>query len=173
MAEEQRPSIFNKSATERLRSPDDLDKYVRVTNPSAWVVLAGCLCLLAGLLAWGFFGTVATNINSTCAEIPSGEVVCLVSTKMLSGLEVGDPVVVEDTTGTVGRIGNVPLSAAEARELVGSDYLIDQLMSQNVRWVFPVYLDGVKIEDGIVSTATIMTRRISPMEAMFSADREQ
>ena len=36
MAEQTR-TIFNQRAAEKLRSPDDLDKYVRVTNP------LGCL----------------------------------------------------------------------------------------------------------------------------------
>lgn len=58
------PSIFNKRATERLRSPDDLEKYVQVTNPSVWVVLGACIALLAGLLAWGIFGTVSTNVSA-------------------------------------------------------------------------------------------------------------
>ena len=39
MADEQN-SIFTKKASDKLRSPDDLNEYVRVTNPSVWVVLA-------------------------------------------------------------------------------------------------------------------------------------
>jgi hypothetical protein len=50
-------SIFTKKATDKLRSPDDLDEYVRVTNPSVWVVLAACIVLLVGLFAWAVFGT--------------------------------------------------------------------------------------------------------------------
>ena len=58
-------SIFNKRATEKLRSPDDLDKYVRVTSPSVWVILAACIILIVGLLAWGLFGAVTTNVQAT------------------------------------------------------------------------------------------------------------
>lgn len=43
--------VFTDRATERLRSPDDLDSYLRVTNSSVWVVLATCICLVAGLVA--------------------------------------------------------------------------------------------------------------------------
>ena len=45
---------FTKRATDRLLSPDDLERYVRVTNPSVWVVLA----LLIGYLSWGLFARV-------------------------------------------------------------------------------------------------------------------
>ena len=50
-------SIFTEKAQDKLRSPDDLDEYVRVTNPSIWVVLAACAVLLVSLFAWGLLGT--------------------------------------------------------------------------------------------------------------------
>lgn len=34
--------LFTEKVAKKLRSPDDLDEYVRVTNPSIWVVLAAC-----------------------------------------------------------------------------------------------------------------------------------
>ena len=46
---EETKELFTKKATEKLRSPDDLDEYVRVTNPSIWVVLAACISLMVGL----------------------------------------------------------------------------------------------------------------------------
>lgn len=62
-------SIFNKKATEKLRSPDDLDMYVRVTHPSIWIVLAACATLLIGLFAWGVFGTVTTSVVTTGTSV--------------------------------------------------------------------------------------------------------
>ena len=57
--------IFTKKAADKLRSPDDLDEYVRITNPSIWIVLSGCAVLLIGLFAWGFFGTAETRAGAT------------------------------------------------------------------------------------------------------------
>ena len=47
-----RNNRFREKASKKLRSPDDLDEYVRVTNPSVWVVLAACATLMIGLFAW-------------------------------------------------------------------------------------------------------------------------
>ena len=44
-----------------VRSPDELNKAIQVTSPGAWMVLAACFALLAGILAWAFFGTVSTG----------------------------------------------------------------------------------------------------------------
>ena len=47
---ERRANVFSERATQKLRSADDLDAYVRVTNPSVWVALIAILSLLAGLV---------------------------------------------------------------------------------------------------------------------------
>lgn len=64
MAQPER-SIFNEKAASKLRSPDDLDKYVRVTNPSMWAILVACIALLAGLFSWAFFGSVSASVGAT------------------------------------------------------------------------------------------------------------
>lgn len=50
--------IFRKKAMQRVSGPEDLNDYIRVTTPSLWIVMAAIVILLAGMLAWGFFGTV-------------------------------------------------------------------------------------------------------------------
>ena len=49
---EKNNSVFTKKATDKLRSPDDLDEYVRVTYPNVWIVLAACAILVIGLFAF-------------------------------------------------------------------------------------------------------------------------
>lgn len=46
----------------KLRSPDDMEKYLQITNPGKWIILGACAALLIGLLIWAFFGTVY-NMN--------------------------------------------------------------------------------------------------------------
>ena len=40
----------------KLTSPEQLNSYIRVTSPGAWIVLASVLMFLAGLFIWIFFG---------------------------------------------------------------------------------------------------------------------
>ena len=46
----------------RVSSPDQLTDYLRVTNPGIWVLLAGIVLLLAGVLVWFSIGTLETVI---------------------------------------------------------------------------------------------------------------
>ena len=48
--------IFRKSSIDRVASPDQLNDYIRVSNPSVWMMLAAVVVLLAGVCVWGVFG---------------------------------------------------------------------------------------------------------------------
>ena len=65
-------SIFRKSSLERVSSPEQLNDYIRVTNPGVWLVLAAVVILLAGACVWGIFGRLDTTI-SVPVEVTGGE----------------------------------------------------------------------------------------------------
>ena len=54
-------SLFRKDSMDRISSPEQLNDYLHVTNPTVWVVLAAVIILLAGMLVWGFF---ASNVEA-------------------------------------------------------------------------------------------------------------
>ena len=59
--------LFRKKSIERIKSPESLNDYVRVANPSVWIVLAAVLLLLVGACIWGAFGRIesAVSVNVT------------------------------------------------------------------------------------------------------------
>ena len=54
--------IFQPQALDRLSSPEQLDRLMTVTNPRAWLALAGVGLLVLGALAWGIFGEIDTSV---------------------------------------------------------------------------------------------------------------
>ena len=40
----------------KITSPEQLNSYIRVTSPGAWIVLASVLVFLIGFFIWIFFG---------------------------------------------------------------------------------------------------------------------
>jgi len=60
--------LFRKEAVDKISSPEDLNSYVRVLNPRIWLILAGIVIAVAGLVVftasagypvWDlFFGTI-------------------------------------------------------------------------------------------------------------------
>lgn len=47
--------IFRKSSIDRVSSPEQLNDYIRVSNPSVWMILAAVIVLLAGGMCLGDF----------------------------------------------------------------------------------------------------------------------
>ena len=167
MADTEGSSIFTKKATDRLRSPDDLDEYVRMTSPSVWVVLAACIALVLGLFAWGVFGTAETSVGAMGTYV-NGEVVAFLPGEKVSSIHEGDVANVSGELLVVDSISAVPVSRAEAREIVGGDYLASTLVGGD--WTYVVRLSGkddYSFAEGIPLTVTITTERIAPISLIF------
>ena len=168
-------SIFNRRAVEKLRSPDDLDKYVQVTNPSVWIVLGACVALLAGLLAWGVFGAVSTSVTTTGVVVDIADArattapvaVCLLDAEDAAKVHVGDPANVGGESMTVGRVDSVPSSAEEAKDLLGSDFLVNSLMKGD--WAYVVYFDGdtSDLAQNMPVSVTITVDRVAPISLIL------
>ncbi len=164
-----RSDMFTEKASKKLRSPDDLDEYVRVTNPSGWVVLAACATLMIGLFAWGLFGTVETNVIGigTCVR---GEALCFLSAERASKVHVGDLANVGGVLSKVESISTVPLSRVEAREVVDSDYLTNTLVEGDWTYLVRFADDGEHaFEEDVPIPVTITVERISPLTVIFGA----
>ena len=161
--------MFNQRAAEKLRNPEDLDKYVRVTNPGVWMVLLACSALLVGLLAWGVFGSVTTSVSTTGTSV-DGRVICLLSADELARIDVGDVANVAGQTMTVSSIAKIPVSFGEAAEILKSDYLAATLMADE--WAYPVefYGDASKLDTGIPLAIYITTERFAPISLILGGN---
>lgn len=60
-------SLFRKSSLERVSSPDQLNEYIKVTNPSLVVILIAIFSILVAGIIWIFCGTVPKTVNLTGA----------------------------------------------------------------------------------------------------------
>ena len=159
-------SIFNKKATEKLRSPDDLDKFVRVTNPSVWVILAACIALIVGLLAWGLFGAVTTSVSGKGAVV-DGAAVCFLPAEDAAQVDVGDVANVGGEALVVASVSPVPLSSGEANGILHSDYLVSSLVSDD--WANLVTFEGdvSDLSENVPLAVHITTDRVPPISLIL------
>lgn len=87
MAEQNSNSIFRQSAMSRISSAEDLDKYIKVTNPSAWVTLVAGLSFIIALLIWSATATVPYTISTAGVAVSSRNVWFYVDAKIANELE--------------------------------------------------------------------------------------
>ena len=48
----------------KVDSPEQLNQYIRLSNPGVWILLIAIVVLLIGICAWGFFGKIDTKITT-------------------------------------------------------------------------------------------------------------
>lgn len=94
--------IFREKSLQKIKSPDNLNEYIRVANPGVWTLMAAIILLLLGFCSWAVFGRLQTVIK-TDALCTDGVITCFLSEEDAKRLEIGMAVEFEDyaTTGTV------------------------------------------------------------------------
>lgn len=96
-------TLFRQKSLDKVKSPDNLSEYIKVVNPSIWLLIASILVLLLGLCCWGIFGSIQTVVHAQ-AQSTGGEVVCLLSQEDGSRVKPGMPVSVEGAQGVVWEV---------------------------------------------------------------------
>ena len=133
--------IFSDKAMQKLKTADDLEQYVKLTNPGIWIVLAASASLLIGLIAWVFWGTAATTVEARAALI-NGKMQCFLPYNEYQLVKVGDEVYINHALWVVSECSDVPLSRDDAYGIVGSDFLYHELISSNKS--YQITLDPVQ-----------------------------
>lgn len=120
-----------------------------------------------GLFAWGFLGTAETTVG-TYATNAKGEVVCFLTAEKASKVHVGDSANVGGELVEVASIDTVPMSRAEARDILGSDYLASTLVGDD--WTYLVHFTcnvTADFTEGVPLPASITTESVTPITLIF------
>lgn len=154
-------------AASSVRSLDELDRVLKITTPGIWMVILACFALLAGVLAWGFYGTVSKGAFAS-GIVKDGKLICILDPEEAKLIGEGDTAVTDGQTLTVEKIAELPVSREEAKKLLGSEYLVSENM--NGDWAYPVTLlpaDGSVFSDGTVLYFEIITEKVSPISMIW------
>ena len=102
---------------DRISSPEQLEDYMRVTNPGVWMVLAAVIVLLAGILAASVFGRLETTLSAR-AEIRDKVATVLVSGEKADALRTGMAIRIKDREGKIESLTWVAPDTVSARAAV-------------------------------------------------------
>jgi HlyD family secretion protein len=116
MAERQ---IFRQVALDRLASPEQLDRLMRVTEPRGWIALGGLCLVVVFAVIWSVVGRIPTTIVGTGILLSSAGIreVESIGSGIVSDVRVtvGDRLGVGDTVAIVGQ-PRLAQQVAQARE---------------------------------------------------------
>lgn len=58
-------SVFRKKSLKRISSPEQLNDYIRVSNPSVWLVLGALFIMLIAAFIWSVSGNIISKVDAT------------------------------------------------------------------------------------------------------------
>lgn len=149
--------IFRKKNLEKVSSPEQLNDYIRISNPGVWIVLTAIIVLLVGVCIWGIFGRLETTVGSA-AVVKDGEMTLYIKEEYLGKIEPGMEIRVKDQTYLIDRVETVPKAIPE-----GFDEYMLHLSGMHVgEWVFGVTAMQTALPDGVYE-AKIVIESIAPM----------
>lgn len=71
-------TIFRKTAFDHISSPEQLNEYIKITNPGMWSVILGCMALLIAVGFWSVFGSISDSVQVKGVVFPQNGVTALI-----------------------------------------------------------------------------------------------
>lgn len=159
--------VYNPEAVSALRSPDDLEKAISVIHIRAWLILAACITLLLGLLAWGVFGSADAGIRAE-GIVRDGAILCLLDAGKAGNVSVGEYAEINGEPASVRSIAGLPVSRGEALEQLGSEYLADVNLTGNWGVFVTIRPENEKeFPESSLVKVHIITERVAPVSLIL------
>ena len=97
--------VFRQKSLDQISSPEQLNDYMRVTNPSVWIVLAAVILLLAGIILWSSVASIDSFATGT-AQVKDGTMtVKFENAQIAKSISSGMEVVVGETASVISSVG--------------------------------------------------------------------
>lgn len=100
-------ALFRKESVESIQSPEQLNDYMRVTNPTVWIILVSVIIMLAGMLIWSYYATIDSFIRGTAIVEDGSMVVVFTDAQVANNLEEGMEVTAGDSTSVITSLGRL------------------------------------------------------------------
>ena len=98
--------IFRQKSLDQISSPEQLHDYLRVPNPTIWLIMAAVVLLIAGAWLWSSLATTNTFVSGT-ADVSNGSMVIRVNDPQMTDLvKAGMKVLVGDSSEKISSIGH-------------------------------------------------------------------
>lgn len=164
--EKEKVASADKKPLERLQSPDDLDKYLRMTTPGIWLSIIACVAILLGIGVWAVFGSVSDHITLKGIASTDG-IVCFVDTDTALRIKEGDFAYVDGVAETVTHIEPWAYEASSATSEGLTDLDIRQLAG-DIKMVHPIIIsDSQHLDFKTTVQVTITVDQKTPLSMIF------
>ena len=160
--------MFRETALRKMSSADDLDRYLKVTNPSAWVLIGAVAALIVAAIIWGCTAVLPLT-TSTTGVLKNGEIVCFLPLNEGAIATEDSKVTAAGYETHIASINKDPHSQREVAAVVGSDYTVASLDLE--QWSYEIIIalpDELSTwEEGDDVPIQITTNEVAPISYLL------
>ena len=156
-------SIFREKSLKKVSSPEELDQYIKATNPRLWFLLSAIIILLVGTIIWGVVGKLETKAESGCyIENDIGH--CLISETNYEKINHNSFVRYKNKEY---KLNDLPLEPIEVSSLTCNSYVLHTSNLSNTDWCYIVTFKADNIDEGSYKVVVVFDS-ISPLKFVFN-----
>mgnify|MGYP007105516606 FL=1 len=160
--------MFRETAMRKMSSADDLDRYLKVTNPSAWVLVGAVAALLVAAFIWGLTATLPIKYSTT-GVIKDGQIVCFLPLDDDALATADSKVTAAGRETHIVSVNDSPHSQREVAADVGSDFAASSVGA--AQWSYKVIValpeELASWEEGDDVPVQITMREVAPVAYLF------
>ena len=156
-----RQQLFRKKSLDKISSPEQLNDYIRVANPSLWLVLGAVIALLVGVCIWGVLGKLDTTVAAVVA-VSNGQATAYVQEDNIESIAEGNIVRISENEYTVTSVSQMPVMIDDDF----SDYALYLMDWQKGEWVYTLTVDAA-LNEGVYA-ANIVVESVSPVSFVLN-----
>ena len=169
--------VFRRSTMNRIASADELDHYIKVTNPSAWAIVIAALLLVAGVIVWAVVAVVPVTVNTTGVVLQTEEgtepyVICWVDKSTADKIkDSGAQARIGDASAKSVELRSAPMSSSEVMKLLGSDFYSSALNLKDWNYLVVIVPTGEPVHSEYTIQTSLGPAHLVPVSIIVSEKR--
>lgn len=154
-------TVFRDKSIERISSPDQLNDYIRLSNPGVWFILSAIIVILVGACIFGIFGHIDSTVPAV-GIVQDKHMTALVKKEYIDRFSNEMKVEVDGKRYEAKLKNEQPVTVKRTLNSYAR-FLGDMQVGE---WIYEVDVDGT-FEDGSYE-AKLITEEISPLSFLFN-----
>ena len=159
-------TIFRDKSIERISSPDQLNDYIRLSNPGVWFILAAITVILAGACVFGIFGHIDSYVPAV-GIAKNGKMVCLVKKEYGDRFTEDMKLKIDNEEYRASVRNPKPVTVWDSTD----PYALFIGDMQPGEWIYEIDVEG-SFTDGAYE-ANLITEEVSPLSFLFSGEKSE
>jgi hypothetical protein len=157
---------------EKISSPEQLDDYIRVSNPPMWMTLGAILLFLGAGFFWSLTAVIPATVSLTAMAEDAGmggrRFIAYVPLESAGDIKPGMEARLGENPARVAEIGDTPLSYQEVSQRLPNDYVVYALGINDWNVRVTLQADSSLPASKALMPAVITTAQIRPLDFLVN-----